>query len=84
MAKVILYTKDWCPYCVHAKNLLKNKGVDFEEYNLEGQYDELAKLIEKTGMRTVPQIFINDEFIGGFSELSALESQGKLDEKLNS
>jgi glutaredoxin 3 len=82
MAKVKMYTKNYCPYCVHAKNLLEQKGVEFEEINLEGKFEEMADLVEKTGMRTVPQIFIGDELIGGFDQLSALEKEGKLDEKL--
>lgn len=82
MAKVKMYTKNYCPYCVHAKNLLEQKGVSFEEVNLEGKFEEMADLVEKTGMRTVPQIFIGEELIGGFDELSALEREGKLDEKL--
>lgn len=82
MAKVVLYTKAWCPYCVHAKTLLEGKGVEYVEENLEDRPDELAALVQKTGMRTVPQIFINDELVGGFSELSALDKEGKLDEML--
>lgn len=82
MANVKIYTKNYCPYCVHAKNLLQNKGVSFTEENLEDNPEEMMALIQKTGMRTVPQIFINDELIGGFTELSALEQAGDLDKKL--
>tara|TARA_Y100000780_G_C13696039_1_gene422694 strand:- start:64808 stop:65062 length:255 start_codon:yes stop_codon:yes gene_type:complete len=82
MANVKIYTKNYCPYCVHAKNLLQNKGVSFTEENLEDNPEEMMALIQKTGMRTVPQIFINDELIGGFTELSALEQAGELDKKL--
>lgn len=82
MAKVTVYTTQVCPFCVAAKDLLRNKGVDFDEINLQGKYDELAALKERTGMRTVPQIFINEELIGGFNELQALEQSGKLDDKL--
>ncbi|MFK8138572.1 MAG: glutaredoxin 3 [Bdellovibrionales bacterium] len=84
MAKVIMYTKDWCPYCKHAKTLLDGKGVEYVEENLENDPDKMAEIIKQTGMRTVPQIFINDKLIGGFSELSALESEGKLDGLLDS
>lgn len=83
MANVKIYTKNYCPYCVHAKNLLQNKGVSFTEENLEDNPEEMMALIQKTGMRTVPQIFINDELIGGFTELSALEQAGELDKKLS-
>lgn len=82
MKDVIIYTWTVCPYCVRAKTLLTNKGVPFREINIDGQDDELQKLRAKTGMRTIPQIFIGDEFIGGFSELSALEKAGELDQKL--
>tara|TARA_B100001248_G_scaffold251745_2_gene227182 strand:- start:8593 stop:8847 length:255 start_codon:yes stop_codon:yes gene_type:complete len=82
MKKVILYSKDYCPYCVHAKRLLEQKGVGYEEINMENRPEEMQALIAKTGMRTVPQIFIEEELIGGFSELSALEAEGQLDAKL--
>ncbi len=83
MKIVKLYSWSYCPYCVHAKNLLKRKQVEFEDINLDGKDDELKNLIEKTGHRTVPQIFIGEEFIGGYSELSALDASGELDKKLN-
>lgn len=82
MAKVTIYTKESCPYCVQAKQLLKNKGVAFEEINLENKPDELMALKQRTGMRTVPQIFIGEELIGGFTELRALETANTLDAKL--
>lgn len=79
MAKVIMYTKAWCPYCTHAKRLLESKQQSFEEINLEDDPAAFEELRKKTGMRTVPQIFINDELIGGFQELSELDQQGKLE-----
>jgi glutaredoxin 3 len=82
MKAVEIYTKESCPFCVRAKQLLTQKGVAFVEHNLEGKPDELEALKKKTGWRTVPQIFIGGELIGGFSELSALEFSGKLDERL--
>ena len=80
MKKVIVYTKNTCPFCIRAKNLLTDKEIPFEEVNLEGNPEELMKLKEKTGWMTVPQIFIGEEMIGGFSELSQLEEKGTLDE----
>jgi glutaredoxin 3 len=77
---VKVYTTPYCPYCVRAKNLLKQKGIAYEEINLSGKDDELHALKERTGWRTVPQIFINDKLIGGFNELAAMDSSGKLDE----
>ena len=76
--KIELYTWGYCPFCIRAKNLLDEKGLPFTEVNLDGKDDELVKLRERTGQRTVPQIFIDDEFIGGFSELSAMNEAGKL------
>ncbi|MGH8492432.1 MAG: glutaredoxin 3 [Moraxellaceae bacterium] len=82
MAHVIVYTTQVCPYCVRAKQLLKQKGVAFEEIDLSRDNDARMALVARTRMRTVPQIFINDEFIGGCDELYALERAGQLDGKL--
>lgn len=79
MAKVVIYSKNYCPYCDRAKNLLKSKGVSFEEHNIENKPEEMKALMEKTGMRTLPQIFINDTLIGGFDDMNALDKEGKLD-----
>ena len=79
MPKVVIYTKTNCPYCVSAKRLFTSKNVAFEEINLETKPDEFEKLKKRTGMRTVPQIFINDQLIGGYSDLAALDEQKKLD-----
>jgi len=76
--KIEIYTWGYCPYCVRAKNLLTEKGMEFTEVPLDGKDDELVKLRERTGQRTVPQIFIDDKFIGGFQELSALNAAGDL------
>ena len=78
MAKVIVYTKTFCPYCVRAKSLLDNKGAEYEEILLETR-EEFADLKNKTGMMTVPQIFIDDQLIGGFTELAELDAKGGLD-----
>ncbi|MEA5553089.1 glutaredoxin 3 [Anabaena cylindrica UHCC 0172] len=82
-AKVEIYTWATCPFCIRAKNLLKNKGVDFIEYSVDG--DEAARTImaeKANGRRSVPQIFINDDHIGGCDDIYALENQGKLDDLL--
>lgn len=84
MAKVEVYSSMWCPFCYRAKQLLKKKGVTFEEIDVDGSPAVRAAMRERAGGRhTVPQIFINDNGIGGCDELYALESQGKLDELLN-
>lgn len=79
MNKILIYTKDHCPYCIRAKKLLTDKQVEFEEINLEGQFQEIEALKEKTQFRTLPQIFVGDTFVGGFQELSAFEATGELD-----
>lgn len=82
MKSVKLYTWGDCPYCIRAKDLLTRKGIAFEEINLDGKDSELQALRARTGQRTVPQIFIDDQLIGGFSDLAALDSKGDLDRLL--
>ena len=77
--KIKIYSKTTCPACVMAKDLLTKKGASFEEVILDNKQEELQELIAKTGMKTVPQIFINDELIGGCSDLMDLDRQNKLD-----
>lgn len=80
-ANVIVYTTTICPYCVRAKQLLLRKNIAYQEIDLSQEDAEVrTALMAKTKHRTVPQIFINDQFIGGFDQLYALERQGKLDE----
>lgn len=82
MARVRMYTTNVCPYCIRAKTLLKAKNVTFEEINVSGDHETREWLVKTTRRRTVPQIFINDEAIGGYDELRALDSTGELDKKL--
>jgi glutaredoxin 3 len=77
-----MYTTTVCPYCIRAKMLLNAKGVAFEEINVSSDHDTRDWLVKVTGRRTVPQIFINDEPIGGFDDMQALERAGELDKKL--
>lgn len=79
---ITLYTKDYCPYCAKAKTLLSSLGAHYEEIDITHTPDTLVELAKKTGMRTVPQIFVDDECLGGFSDIDALHQQGKLREKL--
>ncbi|MEM9927516.1 MAG: glutaredoxin 3 [Cyanobacteria bacterium P01_D01_bin.50] len=82
-AKVEIYTWSTCPFCIRAKSLLKRKGVDFIEYSVDGDEEEREKMAHRgDGRRSVPQIFINDNHVGGCDDIYALESQGKLDELL--
>jgi glutaredoxin 3 len=79
-AQVIMYSTGICPYCVMAERLLKAKGVDnIEKIRIDLQPEQRAEMMQKTGRRTVPQIYIGDTHVGGFDDLSALERQGKLD-----
>lgn len=79
MAKVVIYSKTYCPYCDRAKALFKNKNVSFEEIMVDDKPEVYAQLKQQTGMMTVPQIFINDELVGGYTDLVALDKEGKLD-----
>tara|TARA_R110000868_G_scaffold119854_2_gene317967 strand:+ start:1911 stop:2168 length:258 start_codon:yes stop_codon:yes gene_type:complete len=81
--KVEIYTKGHCPYCHRAKALLTEKGVAFEEFKIDVQPELRASMIERAnGGSTVPQIFINNQHIGGCDDMFALESQNKLDSLL--
>lgn len=80
MAKIEIYTTTVCPYCVKAKRLLDAKDADYTEINLTGDDAGREALLKRAnGMRTVPQIFINDQHIGGCDNLYALEEKGELD-----
>ena len=80
MASVTVYTKDYCPYCKSAKQLLTNKGITFEEIDISDDMDLQLEVVEKSGgRRTVPQIFIGNEPIGGYDDMVALDKEGKLD-----
>jgi glutaredoxin 3 len=79
MANVRVYTKKNCPYCIRAKALLSKKGVAFDEIDVE-QDDALRTwLVETTGQRTVPQVFVGDRSLGGFVDVDALDKAGELD-----
>ena len=83
-ASIQIYTSSSCPYCVLAKNLLNEKGVTFQEINLDGKDKELRALKERTGLRTVPQIFIDDKLVGGYQDLAALDMKGELEKMIGS
>lgn len=78
MTTVIIYSKEQCPYCVAAKQLLKAKGVNYEEIRIDLDPSQRDIMIARSGRRTVPQIFINDQAIGGYDDMAALEKAGKL------
>lgn len=76
--KIIIYSTSHCPYCVRAKELLKRKGVSFTEILVDADDKQREDMIEKTNRYTVPQIFINNQHIGGYDDLYELERTGKL------
>ena len=79
MPTVEIYTWQFCPFCFRAKALLKQKGIKFTEYSIDGDNEARSKMSERTGGRsTLPQIFINDMSIGGCDELYELESNNEL------
>ncbi len=83
MAKVEIYTKTFCGFCVRARHLLESKGVDFEEYVIDGGGPKREEMIQRAnGRTTVPQIFIDGRHVGGCNDLYDLDREGKLNELL--
>ena len=80
MKNIQIYTTTQCPFCINAKKLLNSKGVEYEEINIaDNEAYMLNKLAEKSGVYTVPQIFVDDQFVGGCDDLYELERQNMLD-----
>ena len=79
MAKVIMYSTGVCPYCQMAERLLAAKGVAIEKIRIDLQPERRTEMMEKTGRRTVPQIYVGDTHVGGYDDLAALDRAGKLD-----
>ena len=79
MSAVVIYSSDWCPYCMRAKQLLARKGVNFDEIKVDGQPEVRAEMTRKARQTSVPQIWIGDTHVGGCDDLYALERAGKLD-----
>ena len=75
---VVMYSTQWCPYCEHARRLLRSKDVEFMEIDVESA-NHRQEMQQRSGRRTVPQIFIGDTLVGGNDDLYALEAQGGLD-----
>lgn len=78
MRTVTIYSTEWCPYCVAAKRFLTGKGVPWQEIDLTEDDAGRAALVERTGRRTVPQIYVGDDHVGGYDDLRALDSKGGL------
>ena len=84
MSKVEIYTWQYCPFCIRAKSLLKKKNINFTEYKIDGDEYARALMIKRAdGRKTLPQIFIDNEGIGGCDDLYTLENDNKLDALLN-
>ncbi|MCE3238153.1 MAG: grxC [Gammaproteobacteria bacterium] len=83
MTKIILYTKENCSYCVKAKQLLTAKKLDYQEIRIDLNPDKRIEMERLSGRRTVPQIFINDQSIGGYDDLFVLSQSGQLTHLLN-
>ncbi len=83
MTKIEIYTKSHCPYCDHAKNFLNQRNLPYEEIRVDVDSEKLQVMLNRSeGRRTVPQIFINDVGIGGFTDMVALAEKGEFDKLL--
>ena len=82
MKTITIYTADYCGFCHAAKALLTRKGVPFDDIDVTHDAAARQEVAQRSGQSTVPQIFIGDESIGGFTELQTLEISGELDEML--
>ena len=80
--QIVVYSKQHCPFCRMARQMLDNKGVDYELIDIEGKHEVRERMIELSGRKTVPQIFFGDHHVGGFDDLNALEQKGDLDQML--
>jgi len=79
MAKIVMYTTEVCPYCIRAEQLLQRRGVtEIEKIRVDLQPELRIAMVEKTGRRTVPQIFINEYHVGGYDDLAELDQAGEL------
>jgi len=79
MAKIEIYSGDYCPYCMRAKALLKQRELEFVEYNVQNEPEKRVEMAERApGVRTIPQIFINNRHVGGCDDLYALDKKGEL------
>ena len=84
MATVRMYSTGVCPYCVMAEKLLVSKGVAVEKIRVDLDTEKRGEMMQLTGRRTVPQIFVGETHVGGYDDLAALDQAGKLDDMLRS
>lgn len=80
---IVMYATATCPFCVAARNLLRSKRVEWDEISIANEPEKRAEMITLSGRRTVPQIFIGDQHVGGFDDLRALDEEGALDAMLS-
>ena len=84
MAKIVMYTTGVCPFCLMAERLLKSKGVaEIEKIRVDLEPQRREEMMQRTGRRTVPQIYVGDRHVGGYDDLAALDRAGGLDPLLN-
>lgn len=81
--KILMYTTKWCPFCVMAKRLLAAKGVAVEEVAVDTDPARRAEMMQRSGRRTVPQIFVGERHLGGFEDIAALDHKGELEPLLS-
>lgn len=79
MAAITIYTSRYCAYCSAAKHLLESRDYEFDEINMEGDQELMLQIMQKSGQRTVPQIFVGEKSIGGYQELLASTASGEFD-----
>ncbi len=79
---VVMYSTSWCGYCARARELLTAKGVSFAEIDVDEVAGSREEMQQRTGRRTVPQIFIGEQHVGGYDDLHALDQRGELDRLL--
>lgn len=81
---VTMYSTRFCPYCIRARNLLDDKGIDYTDISVDAKPQLRREMMERSGRHTVPQIWIDEQHVGGFDDLARLERQGSLDKLLKS
>ena len=82
MPEIVMYTTAMCPYCVRAKMLLQRKGMRWEERRIDLDHGLMSEMLQRSNRRTVPQIFIGDQHVGGFDDMAGLDAMGQLDPML--
>ncbi|MBM0104127.1 glutaredoxin 3 [Steroidobacter sp. S1-65] len=82
VSEIIMYSTDWCGYCQRARNLLERKGATYREIKIDEDIKQREEMMQRSGRRTVPQIFIGERHVGGYDDLAALDRAGELDKLL--